>query len=127
MARKSAWSNRWRVFLETVTSSHFWYTLLGILGVVLIWTYLFYLALQYDVRMVMHDTFCSSEEQRDKHILVIVLTLPFFLVGVVGTISEWMAIMENRRAGRKNSYKALIIFSLLIQVATVIILFALKC
>jgi hypothetical protein len=75
----------------------------------------------------MQSTFCSSDEQRNKHILVIVLSTPMFLVGMLGVIGEWMAIMDNRRAGRPNKFKPLVVFSILMQVAAVAILIALQC
>jgi hypothetical protein len=128
MTWKYAWRYRWKVFTETVTTANFWWTTLGILGALVVWFYLFYLAIKHlDTSLAMHSTFCSSDEQRNNHILAIVLTTPLFLVGLIGVIGEWMTIMDNRRAGRKNKYKAIIVFSIMMQVTALIILFALKC
>ncbi|NTV96170.1 MAG: hypothetical protein HGA75_12260 [Thiobacillus sp.] len=128
MTWKYAWRYRWKVFTETVTTANFWYTVLGVVAALLVWFYLFYLAIKYlDTSLAMHSTFCSSDDERNRHILAIVLTTPLFLVGLIGVIGEWMTIMDNRRAGRKNKFKALIVFSLLLQVTAVVILYALKC
>lgn len=120
-------TQRWREIMATLSSPHFWLTLLGILGVVAVWLYLMYLGMQYDVRIGIPERFCSTIEERDKHILVIVLSIPFFLVGIIGVISEWMAIMAHRRAGRRFSIRSLVVFSTVMMVATLIILVALRC
>lgn len=128
MSWKYAWRYHWRVFVETLSSPTFWWTLLGILAALLIWFYLFYLAIKnLDTSLAMYSTFCSSHEERNRHILVIVLSTPLFLVGLIGTIGEWMTVMENRRHGRKNRYKPLIVFALMMQVSALIILTALQC
>lgn len=126
MGRRS-WQQRWQGFVDAVSSPDFWLTLAGVLAVLLVWFYLFYLGLKYDVRMPLHATFCSSHEERDKHILMIVMTIPFFIMGMAGTISEWMTIMANRRAGRRNRFKSLIFFLVILQVSAVIILSAFQC
>lgn len=128
MTWKYAWQYRWRVFMETLATPTFWWTLLGVLAALLVWFYLFYLAIKYlDTSLAMHSTFCSSDEERNKHILAIVLMTPLFLVGLIGVIGEWMNMMDNRRAGRKNKYKAIIVFSVMMQFSALGILFALKC
>ncbi|MFA5082385.1 MAG: hypothetical protein WC474_07575 [Hydrogenophilaceae bacterium] len=128
MTWRYAWRYRWKVFVETVSTPTFWWTLLGIAAALLIWFYLFYLAIkQLDTSLAMHSTFCSSDEERNQHILVIVLMTPLFLVGLIGVIGEWMTVMDNRRAGRRNKYKALAVFATLLQVTALVILFALKC
>lgn len=128
MTWKYAWRYRWKVFTETVTTANFWWTALGVLAALAIWFYLFYLAIKYlDTSLAMHSTFCSSDEERNRHILIIVLSTPLFLVGLIGVIGEWMAIMDNRRAGRRNQYKHLAVFSVMLQVTAVIILLALRC
>lgn len=97
-------------------------------GALLVWFYLFYLAIKHlDTSLAMHSTFCDSDEQRNKHILTIVLSTPIFLVGLIGVIGEWMTIMDNRRHGRRNTYKAIIVFSIMLQVSAVVILTALQC
>lgn len=121
-------ANRWKAFTETVTTANFWWTVLGILSVLLLWFYLYYLAIKHlDTSLAMHSTFCASEQERNWRILVIVLMTPLFLVGLLGVISEWLTIMDNRRNGYRNSYKALIVFFALLQVTAVVILFALQC
>lgn len=128
MSWKYAWRYRWGVFVATVSTMNFWVTVIGVLGALLVWFYLFYLAIKHlDTSLVMRSSFCSSDEERNKHILAIVLATPLFLVGMLGVIGEWMAIMDNRRAGRKNKVKSLVVFSILMQVAAVVILVALKC
>lgn len=123
-----AWRYRWKVFKETVSSPNFWWLLLGILGALATWFFLFYLAIKHlDTSLAMHSTFCSSEDQRNRHIFAIVLLTPLFLVGLIGVISEWMTVMDNRRAGRKSPYKALINFSILLQVSGLFLLLALNC
>lgn len=128
MSWKYAWRYRWKLFTETVTTANFWWTVIGISGAVIVWFYLFYLAIKLiDTSMALHSTFCSNDAQRDRHLLVIILTIPLFLVGLLGVIGEWMAVMDNRQAGRKNNYKPLIAFSALLQVSAVVILIALRC
>ncbi|MDD4881325.1 MAG: hypothetical protein PHR30_02075 [Gallionellaceae bacterium] len=128
MTWRYAWRYRWKVFVETLATPTFWWTLLGIAAALLIWFFLFYLAIkQLDTSLAMQSTFCSSDEERNRHILVIVLMSPLFLVGLIGVIGEWMTVMDNRRAGRKNKYKALAVFATLLQVAALVILFALRC
>lgn len=125
--RRNLWSRRWQRVAATLSNPDFWLTLLGVLVVLLIWLYLFYLGLKYDVRMPLHASFCSSHEERDRHILMIVLTIPFFLMGMAGTISEWMHVMANRRAGRKIRLKSLAFFLIVLQIAAAVILAALQC
>lgn len=128
MTWRYAWRYRWKVFTETVTTANFWWTVLGVVAALLVWFYLFYLAIkQLDTSLAMYSTFCSSHEERNRHILVIVLTTPLFLVGLIGAIGEWLAIMDNRRAGRRNQYKHLIIFAALLQATALVILLALRC
>lgn len=128
MSWKRAWQHRWKETVATLSRPTFWWTLLGILGVLLVWVYLFYLAIKHlDTSLSLHSTFCSNDEERNRHILVIVLMTPLFLVGVIGVIGEWMTAMDNRRAGRRNHYKALAGFSVLLQVTALVILFALRC
>jgi hypothetical protein len=127
MVWRRRWNERWQRFVDTVSNPHFRLTVLGVLGAVLVWVYLLYLAIQYDTKLDSHTTFCSSTEERDKHILIIVMSIPFFMVGIIGVISEWMTLMENRRAGRKSHFKSLIVFSVVMQIATLVILLALKC
>ena len=105
MSWKYAWRYRWKVFAETVTSA------IHLL----------------DTSMTMYSSFCSSESQRNRHILAIVLLMPFFLVGILGVIGEWMTIMDNRKAGRKNRYKSLIVFSVMMQASTALIFLAMQC
>lgn len=128
MSWKYAWRYRWRVFTETVTSANFWWTVLGIIGALLVWFYIFHIAIKLlDTSMALRSTFCATDEQRDRHILAIILLTPLFLVGMLGVISEWMTIMDNRKAKRKNQFKPLIVFSILMQVTSVGILLALQC
>lgn len=123
-----AWKYRLKVFKETISTGNFWLLFLGICAVLAVWFYLFYLSIRYlDTSLAMHSTFCSSEEERNKHILMIVLAIPLFLAGLIGTIGEWMTVMENRRYQRKSNYKSLLVFALLLQVSAVFILVALQC
>jgi len=125
---KYAWRYRWKVFTETLSTSTFWWTLLGILGALLVWFYLFHMAIRLlDTSMALHSTFCSNEAERDKRLLVIILSTPLFLVGLLGVIGEWMTVMDNRKAGRKSKFKPLIVFSILMQVTALVILVALQC
>jgi hypothetical protein len=128
MSWKYAWQYRWKVFVETVTTANFWWTVLGVCSALAVWFYLFHLAIKLvDSSMSLHSTFCSNEQQRDRHLLVIILLTPLFLVGMLGVIGEWMAIMDNRKAGRRNRYKALAVFSVLMMVTSLLILVALQC
>lgn len=128
MSWKYAWRYRWKLFTETVATTNFWWTTLGILAALVVWFYLFYLAIkQIDTSMALHSTFCSSDRQRDMHLLVIILATPLFLVGMLGVIGEWMTVMDNRKAGYKNNFKPLIAFLVLMQVSAVVILIALRC
>lgn len=128
MTWRYAWRYRWKVFTATVTTANFWWTVLGVVAALMVWFYLFYLAIKYlDTSLAMHSTFCASDEERNQRILIIVLMTPLFLVGLLGVIGEWMTIMDNRRAGRKNKFKALAVFSVLLQVTAVVILYALQC
>ena len=86
---------------------------------------LFYLAIKHlDTSLSRHSTVCDNDEQRNKHILTILLSTPIFLFGVIG---EWMTLMDNRRHGRRNTYKAIIVFSIMLQVSAVVIQTALQC
>ena len=128
MSWKYAWRYRRKLFAETVATANFWWTVLGITGAVVVWFYLFYLAIKLaDTSMALHSSFCSNDAQRDRHLLVIILTTPLFLVGLLGVVGEWMTIMDNRKAGRKNTFKSLIAFFALMQITAVIILVALQC
>lgn len=123
-----AWKYRLKVFKETVSSGNFWLLFLGICTVLSVWFYLFYLSIRYlDTSLAMHSTFCSSDEERNRHILMIVLALPLFIAGLIGSIGEWMTVMDNRRYKRKSSYKSLLVFLVLLQVSAVFILIALQC
>lgn len=113
---------------QLLTSRKFWYTLLGVLLALLVWVYLFYLAIKHlDTSLSLHSTFCASHEQRNRHILIITLLTPLFLVGLLGVIGEWMQYVENRQKGRKTPIKALILFLVLMQVTALFILMALDC
>jgi hypothetical protein len=123
-----AWKYRLKVFKETVSTGNFWLLLFGIVAVLAIWFYLFYLAIIYlDTSLAMHSTFCSNDEERNTHLLAITLVTPLFLVGMIGVIGEWMTVMDNLRHGRKNNYKPLLVFALLLQGAAAVILMALQC
>ncbi len=125
---RHAWRYNWRVFKQTIRTSTFWWTLLGVLAALLIWFYLFYLSIKYlDTSLAMHSTFCSSDYERNFHILAIVLLVPLFMVGMLGVIGEWMAVMDHRRKKRKYEYKPLIGFFFLMQISAVLILIALQC
>lgn len=111
-----------------MATPHFWWTLLGVLAALLIWLSLFYLAIKYvDTSLAMHSTFCSSNEERNRHILAITLLTPLFLVGLLGVIGEWMQFVDDRRQRRKTNFKPLIVFFLLMQVSALFILIALQC
>lgn len=128
MSWKYAWRYRWKVFSETVTTANFWWTVLGIVGVLVLWFYLFHIAIKLlDTSMRLSSSFCSSDAQRNRHLLVIILSTPLFIVGMLGVIGEWMTTMENRKARRKSNYKPLIAFSALLQVSALVILLALRC
>lgn len=128
MTWKYAWRYRRRMFMEMLSTPTFWWTLLGVMGALLVWFYLFYLAIKYlDTSLAMHSSFCSNDDQRNRHILAIVLMTPPFLVGLIGVIGEWMTLMDQRKAGRKYPLKALVVFSVMMQVAAVGILVALQC
>ena len=123
-----AWKYRLKVFRETIVTANFWMLFFGIMGALAIWFYLFYLAIKYlDTSLAMHYTFCSNDEQRNRHLLAITLMTPLFLVGMIGVIGEWMTVMDNRRKKRKNNYKPLVVFSILLQVSALFILVALQC
>jgi hypothetical protein len=122
------WRQRWQAVAETLSNPNFWLALVGVVGALLIWFYLFYLAIKYiDTSLAMRSTFCSSEDERNRHILALTLLTPLFLVGLLGVVSEWLTLMENRAKKRKSSLKALIGFSVLLQVSGVLILIALQC
>lgn len=128
MSWKYAWRYRWKLFVETVTTPDFWWTLLGIVAALAVWFFLFYLAIKHlDTSLVMRSTFCASDEERNRRILVIVLTTPLFLVGLIGVIGESLAILDNRRAGRRHQFRPLVVFALMLQVTAAIILYALQC
>ncbi len=125
---KYAWRYHWRVFKETLQTPTFWWMLLGVLSALALWFYLFYLSIKYlDTSLAMHSSFCSSHEERNVHILAIVLLTPLFMVGLLGVIGEWMEAMEHRRKQRKFSYKALLVFFFLMQISAALILIALQC
>lgn len=122
------WRARWQAVVETLSSPYFWWTLLGILGAILVWFYIYYLAIKYlDTSLSIHSTFCSNDNERNWHILALTLLTPLFLVGMLGVISEWITLMENRVKHRKTPLKALIWFSVLLQVTGGLILVALEC
>ncbi len=128
MSWKYAWRYRWKVFTETVTTANFWWTVIGICGALVVWFYLFHLAIkQIDSSMALRTTFCSNDEQRDRHLLVIIMLTPLFLVGMLGVIGEWMTLMDNRKAGHRSKYKALVVFFILMMVTSFSILLALQC
>lgn len=128
MSWKYAWRYRWKVFTETIATSTFWWTVIGICGALVVWFYLFHMAIRLlDSSLVLRSAFCATDSQRDKHILAIVLLTPLFLVGMLGVIGEWMAIMDNRKRGRKNQFKSLAGFSVLMILSSLAILFALQC
>ncbi len=123
-----SWGRRWRTIEETLSNPNFWLAFVGVVGALLIWFYLFYLAIKYiDTSLAMHSTFCSSDDERNRHILALTLLTPLFLVGLLGVVSEWLTLMENRAKKRKSSLKALIGFSVLLQASGVFILIALQC
>ena len=94
----------------------------------LVWAAIYYLAIKYiDPGMALRSTFCSNDDERNNHLLVIILLTPLFIVGVIGIISEWLTVMENRAKHRKSSLKPLLAFSLLLQVSGALILVALQC
>lgn len=120
--------SRWQRIAQVLANPHFWLTLVGVVGALLVWFYLFYLAIKYvDTSLAMHSTFCSSHDERNRHILALTLLTPLFLVGLLGVVSEWLTLMENRAKKRKTSLKALIGFSVLLQVSGLFILVALQC
>jgi hypothetical protein len=123
-----AWKYRLKIMREAVTSVTFWMLFFGILAALVVWFVLLYLAIKYaDTSLAMASTFCSSEDQRDRHLLAITLLTPLFIVGLIGVIGEWMSVMDNRRLGRKSNYKPLAAFSVLMQLAALFILIALQC
>jgi uncharacterized membrane protein YsdA (DUF1294 family) len=122
------WRQRWQTLVEVLSSPTFWWTLLGIIGALLVWFYLFYLAIKYiDSSLAMTTTFCSNDVERNWHILAITLLTPLFLVGMLGVVTEWMTLMENREKHRKTPLKSLIWFSVLMQISGLFILLALQC
>ncbi len=122
------WKARWQAAAKTLSSPYFWWTLLGILGAMLVWFYIYYLAIKHlDTSLSLHSTFCANDNERNWHILALTLLTPLFLVGMLGVISEWLTLMEYRAKRRKTSLKALIWFSVLLQVTGGLILIALKC
>jgi uncharacterized membrane-anchored protein len=128
MTWKYAWQYRRRQLWERLQTPTFWWTLIGVTGALVVWFFLLYLAIKHlDTSLRMHSTFCSTDAQRNRHILVIVLATPLFLAGMIGVIGEWMTAMDNRRRGRKNNLKPLAAFSVLMQVAGLVILAALRC
>ncbi len=123
-----SWIRQLQDIARLLTSRKFWYTLIGVLMALLVWVYLFYLAIKHlDTSLSLHSTFCGSHEQRNRHILVITLLTPLFLVGLLGVIGEWMQFVENRQKGRKPQTLALILFLILMQVTALFILMALDC
>lgn len=123
-----AWKYRLKVFRETVTTANFWMLFVGIMGALSVWFFLFYLAIKYlDTSLAMHSTFCTSDQERNVHLLAITLLTPLFLVGLIGVVGEWMTVMDNRRHKRKNNYKPLVVFSILLQFSALFILVALQC
>lgn len=123
-----SWTRQLRELADAMATRKFWYTLIGVSIALLIWFYLFYLAIKYvDTSLSMHSTFCDSSEERNWHILVITLLTPLFLVGLLGVIGEWMQFVENRHKGRKTAFKPLILFLVLMQVTAMFILIALNC
>ncbi len=123
-----SWTRQFREMAEVMSTPKFWWTLAGILAAVLVWIFLFYLAIKnLDTSLAMHSTFCSSDEERNWHILAITLLTPLFLVGLLGVIGEWMQFMDNRQKGRKTRLRPLILFLTLMQVTALFILIALQC
>lgn len=123
-----SWTRQFRELAEAMAAPKFWYTLLGVLAALLIWFYLFYLAVKHvDTSLSLHSTFCDDREERNWHILVITLLTPLFLVGVLGVIGEWMSFIDNRHKGRRATLKPLILFLVLMQVTALFILIALNC
>lgn len=122
------WEQRWERIARVLSSRHFWWTLLGVSGALVVWFYLFHQAIKHiDTSLAMHSTFCTSDAERNQRILAIVLLIPLFLVGLLGVIGEWMAFVDNRRHGRKTNFKPLIYFSVLLQVTALFILIAMQC
>jgi hypothetical protein len=125
---RQRWQQRLQAIADTLSSPNFWLALVGVVGALLVWFYLFYLAIKHiDTSLAMRSTFCSSEDERNRHILALTLLTPLFLVGLLGVVSEWLTLMENRAKKRKTPLKALVGFSVLLQVSGVFILIALQC
>lgn len=123
-----SWTRQFRDLAQVMSTRRFWTTFAGVLAALLVWIYLFYLAIKYlDTSLAMHSTFCSSDEERNWHILAITLLTPLFLVGLLGVIGEWMQFIENRHKKRKTQLRPLILFMVLMQVAALFILIALEC
>lgn len=122
------WGRLVRTLAASMATARFWYTLLGIVVALLVWLYLFYLSVKYlDTSLSLHSTFCGSHDERNRHILALVMLTPLFLVGMLGVIGEWLQFMEKRAQGRKAPLKALLLFLLLMQVTGLAILIALDC
>lgn len=123
-----SWGRQMRELVRLLASARFWYTLLGVTLALLVWFYLLYLAIEhFDRDLSLHATLCGGHEQRNWYYLAITLLTPLFLVGLLGVIGEWMQFVDNRSKGRKTSFKALILFLVLMQVTGLTILIAIDC
>ncbi|MCS6787591.1 MAG: hypothetical protein NZ524_11235 [Thiobacillaceae bacterium] len=117
-----------RQLLALLATARFWYTFLGVTLALLLWAFLFHQSVKVlDTSLTMHSAFCASHEERNRHILVLVLTIPLFLVGLIGVIGEWIQFVENRAKGRRTPIKSLIAFFVLMQATAAVILLALQC
>lgn len=123
-----SWGRQLRELAASMTTARLWYTVIGIVCALLVWVYLFYLAVKHlDTSLSMHSTFCGSHDERNRHILALVLLTPLFLVGLLGVIGEWMQFLDSRHKGRRAPLKYLVLFLILMQVTGLGILIALDC
>lgn len=123
-----SWGRQLRELAATMRTARFWYTVIVIACALLVWIYLYHLAIKHlDTSLSLYSTFCSSRDERNRHILVLVLLTPLFLVGLIGVIGEWMQFIEGRHKGRRVSLKYLVLFLVLMQVTGLGILIALDC
>ncbi len=120
--------NAWTEFRATLANKHFWvlmgwtFLVFGVAG------FLFWVAIRnWDSAMTLRPMVCRGGGNTDWHILMLVLVAPFFVISLLGAISEMWHNLERRQHHVHTRWKPFFVFSGLILVLGAAILAILNC
>lgn len=120
--------NTWTELRATLENRHFWVLMGWSALVVGMGGFLLWLAIKYwDTSLSLRTMQCQRWGNTNWSILALALIAPFFIVSVLGAISELWHNLERRHKHISTHWRPFVLFTLMVPVLGGMILAILRC